>query len=355
MERRFATSVLTTLFFLFWMTGYLSMLLSEILPPAKVQRLVLMDKAWALHNVTPQSHHMSAAHIYGKYYSTWPIPLVTSKQDFKSGAQRRHMEAKYFQQGPVILLAVHLCGTLSLKAVDFFNHNPAVQFFCLKPCCLPGMIHARRHEIFEFTTAQQPVTTTTTRILEKTATAGEVNASNPSPPNIESPSTYHSFPATTVCMPGKWNKNQWKGPKRTKLQSYFQTWAHNLYLGIATTDVTPQPRASDAGSTCFNNSDGAGGVPADETCNKGKKNEDANDEMDTTNRDKQPEQQQHQQQLQRCHKGPKAYKVQKRVAVQTEGGYQNEFLLAQRCPTTDQVWGKLLLDELDHTRVHGRW
>lgn len=60
------------------------------------------------------------------------------------------MEERLFtNRGPIILVAVHLCGTLSLKAVELFNRNPETKFFCLKPCCLPTMVHAKRKEIFK--------------------------------------------------------------------------------------------------------------------------------------------------------------------------------------------------------------
>ena len=129
--------------------GYLSMLLSELLPPAKVERLVLVDKGWAMHNLQPTSDHISSSHIYGSYYETWPIRLNTSKVNLKKGKEIKNMEKRLFNdKGPVILVAVHLCGTLSLRAVDLFNRNPEVRFFCLKPCCLPGMVHAKRDEVF---------------------------------------------------------------------------------------------------------------------------------------------------------------------------------------------------------------
>jgi hypothetical protein len=70
--------------------GYLSMFLSELLPQDKVERLILVDKAWAIaskETKEPQPHHISWDHIYGtnpmteeSYFSTWPIPLHTSKQ-----------------------------------------------------------------------------------------------------------------------------------------------------------------------------------------------------------------------------------------------------------------------------------
>jgi hypothetical protein len=34
-----------------------------------------------------------------------------------------------------MVLAVHLCGTLSIRAVELFNANPEVVVLALKPCC----------------------------------------------------------------------------------------------------------------------------------------------------------------------------------------------------------------------------
>ncbi len=162
--------------------GYLSMILSELLPPDKVEKIVLVDKAWAMHNVTPESHHISSSHIYGavttttdsevdddnhgldagavqedkerqkqqsaaataipcSYYRTWPIPLNTTKVNLKKSKEISNMERRLWRGDdghPIILLAVHLCGTLSLRAVELFNNNPNTVLFCLKPCCLPG-------------------------------------------------------------------------------------------------------------------------------------------------------------------------------------------------------------------------
>jgi len=141
--------------------GYLSMMLSHLLPKDKVKKIVLVDKQWPMHNVTPQPHHISWTHIYGSYkecedqsipcyFETWPIELHTSKSDLKSSQQIRSLESFHINnKGPIILVAIHLCGTLSLKAVELFNNNPEIQFFCLKPCCLPGMVHVKRREIFQ--------------------------------------------------------------------------------------------------------------------------------------------------------------------------------------------------------------
>lgn len=233
--------------------GFLSMFLSELLEPSKVRRFVLMDKAWPMHGTTPQPHHISWEHIYGevpadsqdddapdatkpkKYIETWPIPITTSRQDLKHGNQRRNMEAKFFGHEPVILLAVHLCGTLSLKAVEFFNDNPTIRFFALKPCCLPGMIHAKRHEVFSF-------------------------------------GSHHSFDSKLVCVKGKWNKDQWYGPNRKQMASVFDVWTENLFLGVDDSQAKKQ-------------------------------------------------------------------KVN--IRVQHDGGYQNEFLFAERLPATEAVWEKI--------------
>ncbi|KAL3940060.1 MAG: hypothetical protein SGBAC_005316 [Bacillariaceae sp.] len=236
--------------------GYLSMILSELLPPEKVKKFVLVDKQWPMHGNVPKPSHISWTHIYGSlkqsedqsipnYYETWPIPLNTSKQDLKSASGRHKMEQKYFQDGPIILVAVHLCGILSIKAVELFNNNPSVRFFVLKPCCLPGMIHAKRDEIFKV-------------------------------------GPTHSFDSKLVCMAGKWKKNVWRGPPRTQLKSYFERWAENLYLGIDDSD---------------------------------------------------------------------ARKIQKHVKVQSSGGYQNEFLFAERLPGSECLWDELFCQPVDSTNL----
>lgn len=224
--------------------GYLSMFLSELLPPDRVERCILVDKQWPMHNMPPKEHHINWSHIYGSfkdssipynYYDSWPVKLNTSKVNLKNSKEVTNMEQRLFQnKGPIVLVAVHLCGTLSLRAVELFNRNPETKFFCLKPCCLPTMVHAKRDEIFKL---------------------GE-----------------HSFPAKEVCMSGKWKKGEWHGPPRTTTKKYFERWADHLYLGIDDKDAT---------------------------------------------------------------------KIKKTIMVQRFGGYQNEFLLAERLPETNPVWDVL--------------
>lgn len=221
--------------------GYLSMLLSELLPPEKISKFVLIDKAWPMCNSVPNANHMSWDHIYGNktetetYFETWPIPLHTSKQDLKKGYNHRQLKKRLFDPapGPVVILAVHLCGTLSLRAVDMFNEHENVRFFALKPCCLPTMTHVDRDEIF---------------------TLGD-----------------HSFDSKLVCAAGKWSNKQWYGPPRWHLEHRFHAWAENLFLGV-----------------------------------------------------------QH-----------AKHKIQTKVVVQRDGGYQNTFIFAEREPTSSTVWSTL--------------
>mmetsp|Transcript_16481 Transcript_16481/g.34695 ORF Transcript_16481/g.34695 Transcript_16481/m.34695 type:complete len:400 (+) Transcript_16481:42-1241(+) len=187
--------------------GYLSMFLSELLPEEKVERFVLVDKAWAIASkettLELKPHHMNWDHIYGvnprteeSYFTTWPIPLYTSKQNLKQSCNQRQMTKHIFQKtkGPIVILAVHLCGTLSLKAVDMFNNNPNVKFFALKPCCLPKMVYAKRGDVFRIGN--------------------------------------HEFDAKEVCSNGSFNKKRWDGPPRWHLQPKFDLWAENLFRGI---------------------------------------------------------------------------------------------------------------------------
>ena len=74
------------------------------------------------------------------------MPLLTAKLDIKKRCSRRDMSKRWLgsAEGPVLLLGVHLCGTLSLQAIHLFNENPRVGLLVLKPCCLPGIEHIRR-------------------------------------------------------------------------------------------------------------------------------------------------------------------------------------------------------------------
>jgi hypothetical protein len=84
-------------------------------------------------------------------------------------------------------------------------------------------------------------------------------------------------PRQLVCMSGKWNKNSWKGPHRSATGACFERWTENLYLGINDADAD----ADDATTT----------------------------------------------------------KMRKTIEVQRDGGYQNEFLFAERCAAGKETCG----------------
>ena len=167
--------------------GYLAMLLSELLPKDKVSRIVLVDKAWPLNGQDePLPHQINWDHIYD-YYEDWPITLTTSKQDLKCKSSVRGMKRRMLDEAPgdIVVLAVHLCGTLSLKALDLFNSHEKCSFLVLKPCCLPGLVHSKRDEVF---------------------VVGD-----------------HSFDSKEVCSNGRFKGNVWKGPPRHLIRGKFES------------------------------------------------------------------------------------------------------------------------------------
>ena len=175
--------------------GYLAMLLSELLPKDKVARIVLVDKAWPLNGQDePLPHQIKWDHIYD-YYEAWPITLTTSKQNLKCKSSVRGMKRRVLDEAPgdIVVLAVHLCGTLSLKALDLFNSHEKCSFLVLKPCCLPGLVHSKRDEVF---------------------VVGD-----------------HSFDSKEVCSNGRFKGNVWKGPPRHLIRGKFERWARNLEQG----------------------------------------------------------------------------------------------------------------------------
>ena len=127
--------------------GFLGMLLSELLEPEAVERIHLVDQMWPMANATESGPtQITWEHIRAP---GWPIPLRTRKTNLKKGAEMRQLE-KYVvgsASGPVIVAGIHLCGALAIKAIGLFNrHCEKVTMICLKPCCLPGRIHAAREE-----------------------------------------------------------------------------------------------------------------------------------------------------------------------------------------------------------------
>jgi hypothetical protein len=325
--------------------GYLGMILSEILPPSKVFRIVLMDKAWPMRNAAVKPQHINWEHIYGtyteseknanendsnntrerpktltpknigdekendddsehatetasrSYYDTWPIPIDTSKQDLKSSRQLLQIQKHYLSnpdEHPVILLAIHLCGTLSLRAIDLFNTNPTVRFMALKPCCLPGMIHAKRFELFR---------------------VGN-----------------HCFEASEVCIHGKWKKKKWEnGPPRSHLRPKFQKWSGHLYRGIGwgdTLDETLTEEEKDNDDVQKQNANG-GANPRNHSEEATAATQEAAAAVSANPPTTDSE----------IHDSDKIRKVHAKIRVQHDGGFQNDFLFAERMPiSSETVW-----------------
>lgn len=177
--------------------GYMSMLLSEVLPADRVDRIVLVDKAWpTFDSKESRDYHINWEHVYEP---GWPILLTTSKRDIKRSSGLRDMDKHLFhghaEGSPVIVVGVHLCSTLAIRAVEVFNTQPTAACLMLKPCCLPPHYPFVRDE--------------------KVWQLGS-----------------HSFAAKEVCAHGSWNKAKWKGQNRGKLAARFETWVRHLYAGV---------------------------------------------------------------------------------------------------------------------------
>jgi len=181
--------------------GYLAMFLSEILPRNKVREIILVDKMWPMYGTAPMPHHINWEHVYGSddWTYDWPIQLSTRKVNLKERGEVNQLAMHVFNRwnGPFIVLGIHLCGTLSIKAVEMFNKHPNVQHLILKPCCLPDFSWTYKEKYF---------------------------------PPIGSHK--HLIPTKDVCSRGKWKKSTWIGPPRIYLKEKFVTWNDHLCRAI---------------------------------------------------------------------------------------------------------------------------
>lgn len=122
--------------------GFLGMFLAELIPPDRLARIILIDKMWPMNGQAPTETQICPDHIWNE---KWPVPILLSKHDVKKGRELKWIRNSCSKaKGPCLFLAVHLCGTLSIKAVGLFNDTPKAQLLVLKPCCLPGKIHLRQ-------------------------------------------------------------------------------------------------------------------------------------------------------------------------------------------------------------------
>ena len=214
--------------------GYLGMFLSELLDPRKVKLIVLLDKQWPMHGDAPKPHQINWDHVYGEEASetskawvpAWPIPLRTRKMDIKQAGQLRQMETHVFQKfpGPFLLLAVHLCGTLSVKAVEMFNAHDTAAMLCLKPCCLPEWNHTYTHDNWVFPRRNAAHAETRARDAASDGGIAEEN-------EMDDVSA-HKIPTVDVCAPGKWKNNRWIGPPRAHLRRKFELWSDHLCRAV---------------------------------------------------------------------------------------------------------------------------
>lgn len=58
------------------------------------------------------------------------------------GELRRLVEGDGEKRRPVAVLGMHLCGLLSIRAVDLLREVPGLEALVLAPCCLPSARHA---------------------------------------------------------------------------------------------------------------------------------------------------------------------------------------------------------------------
>ena len=218
--------------------GYLGMFLSELLDPRKVKLIVLLDKQWPMHGDAPKPHQINWDHVYGveanerdaantrSWVPDWPIPLRTRKMDIKQAGQLRQMETHVFQKfsGPFLLLAVHLCGTLSVKAVEMFNAHDTAAMLCLKPCCLPEWNHTYTHDNWVF--PRRNAAHAETRARDAASDGGIAEEDE-----MDDVSA-HKIPTVDVCAPGKWKNNRWIGPPRAHLRRKFELWSDHLCRAV---------------------------------------------------------------------------------------------------------------------------
>eukprot|EP00435_Cladocopium_sp_Y103_P008782 s361_g2.t1 len=182
--------------------GFLGMFLSELLPPDRVQACLLMDQAWPMKGSTGEMPSVPSRkgrtrlnwdHIYNLH---WPIPLVTRRCDLKLPSTHLQILSRLLDPapGPVMILGIHLCGLLSIRAIETFNQGPKCVAFGLKPCCLPSMHYARQQVRW---------------------TLGA-----------------HTFAAAEVCCWGSYHHNRWTGPVKATMAPRFRCWAEHLHRGI---------------------------------------------------------------------------------------------------------------------------
>lgn len=133
--------------------GFLAMFASELLPREAVERIYLIDKVWPNRNVAnSKGGGITTAHIYD--HGEWPIPLLTLQIDVTNSREMRGLGLHIIRDPrPTIICGIHLCGTLSLRAIQLFNDGLSsgcgVSGLIVAPCCLPRKQHRDRKFSYE--------------------------------------------------------------------------------------------------------------------------------------------------------------------------------------------------------------
>lgn len=181
--------------------GYLSILLAELLRGREkdVARFVLVDYAFPMRGAEPKETHINIAHLNRE--DLWPFELTWRKYDLKKTPTHHGFKEHIVGRapGPLAIIGVHLCGVLSLRGVQMFNDNPRCTFLALKPCCLPPMMCAKNNFVWTL--------------------------------------NGHEVDARKVSAAGRYSKNKWLGPNKSRLKDTFDTWAEELAASVAVGDA----------------------------------------------------------------------------------------------------------------------
>ncbi|CAJ1438480.1 unnamed protein product [Effrenium voratum] len=135
--------------------GFLSMFLSELLPPEKVKEFCLMDMSYPNSGVDNSNGTTSVEHIYKQ---PWRIHMYTLKVDLKKKATLNQIAQRLLsapsqsndpRPAPVFACGVHLCNTLGIRAAQLFNENSEVAGFAFVPCCFPTSRHVSQQVVYQ--------------------------------------------------------------------------------------------------------------------------------------------------------------------------------------------------------------
>jgi len=106
-----------------------------------------------------------------------------------------------------MLLGIHLCGTLALRAIELFNIYPTALFLALKPCCLPT----------------PNSTTKEGRPSKKAVTIWTLGGHTISSADVAREGKYVSKSKSKSNGGGKW-----QGRPKAHLSKKFDCWANHL-------------------------------------------------------------------------------------------------------------------------------